>query len=204
MTGDPPPAPSPSLTAAADSYVRNGAPNQNQGYETILRIQASGNNRILVHIDQSAISSFVGSGALQSAKLRLYITENANNWGTTGRTLSVHRVLAPWTEIGATWNCPDDTNPINSAPDCSPDWEMTQSSQWPFELAPTATMLHTNGQAGWVEWDVTADVAAFLSGEAPNHGWILKKDLEGQPGQVSYSSKEGDFTPELEITLVEP
>jgi hypothetical protein len=61
--------------------------------------------------------------------------------------------------------------------------------------------LHVISLAGWVEWDVTADVAAFLSGAAQNNGWIIKKDNEGQPGQVSYSSREGEFKPELQITL---
>jgi hypothetical protein len=203
MTGAPPPPPSPTLTSAGDTYLKQGQPNQNQGYETILRVQASGNNRALVQIDQGAIEQFVGEGAIESAKLRLHITDNTNNWGG-GRPVNVHRMLMPWTEFGSTWNCPDDDNPVNTSPDCSPDWEMAQSSQWPFAATPTSSVLHTNGLTGWVEWDVTTDVEAFLSGAATNNGWIIKKDQEGEPGQVDYSSRQGQFRPELVIALQIP
>ena len=51
-------------------------------------------------------------------------------------------------------------------------------------------MLHTNGLRGWVDYDVTADVAAFLTG-TPNYGWLLKKTAEGASGRVDYASREG-------------
>ena len=51
-------------------------------------------------------------------------------------------------------------------------------------------MLHANGQTGWVDFDVTEDVAAFLAGE-PNFGWLLKKTEENQNGKVDYTSREG-------------
>jgi hypothetical protein len=200
----PPPPSSPTLTAVADTYVRSGQANQNQGYETVLHVQQSGDNRSLVRMDQASIAAYVGTGAVQTAKLRLYITDNANNWGTSGRVVSAHRLTVAWTEQGATWNCPNDTNPVNSSKDCTTDWEMSQSGPWPFVTAPSASILHSNNQLGWVEWDVTADVTAFLTGAAPNYGWIVKKELEGQTGSVDYSSREGSFKPELKITLTAP
>lgn len=203
VAGTPPP-PSPSLTSIADTYLRSGQANQNQGYETILRVQDSGNNRALFRIDQAAIAAFVGPGSLQSAKVRLYITDNGNNWGPAGRTVSVHRLTADWAEQEATWNCPNDTNPVNSSKDCNPDWNMTQSAQWPFVSSPTASLPITSNQAGWVEWDVTADVAAFLAGSSSNYGWIVKKDLEGQAGRVDFSSREGSFKPELSLVVSAP
>ena len=108
-----------------------------------------------------------------------------------------------WNETGATWNCPEDTDTGNSSPDCT-QWDMNDSSAWPFLEAPTQVTLHENNQTGWVEWDVTADVAAFLAGIAINHGWIVKKVDEGQNGRVDYSSREGAFAPELVITVNGP
>jgi hypothetical protein len=78
---------------------------------------------------------------------------------------------------------------------------MAQSASWPFATTPTAGVVHQNNQAGWVEWDVTANVAAFLAGTAPNNGWIVKKDQENESGRVDYSSRESNFKPELVLTV---
>lgn len=184
------------LTASADTYLRQGAPNQNQGAATFLLTQQSGQNRALVRIEQSEIAAHVGDGALVSATLELYIEHNANNWGSTGRTVDVHRLTANWTELGATWNCGIDANTANAQPDCSPQW-----NGGTFEAEATDSVLHTNGLTGWVQFDVTVDVEAFLTG-APNYGWLIKKNDEGQSGQVEYTSRQGTVGQEPRLTLV--
>jgi hypothetical protein len=126
-----------------------------------------------VGFDPSAITAAVGSGSLVSARLELFIASNAGNWGSEGRTVDAHRLTLPWTESGATWNCPTDANPANSAPDCAVQW-----AGGSFEEEPSDTVLHTNDLAGWVGFDVTADVDAFLAGgDLP--GWLVKKTEEG-------------------------
>ncbi len=201
--GAPPPPvqPGPVLTSSGDTFLTSGAANANHGYDTVMTVQSGGSNRALIHMDQAAIVSYTGSGILQSAKLRLYIASNGNNWGSAGRTVNVHRITQAWMEPTATWNCPNDTNPINSAKDCAPDWQMGQSAQWPF-AAPASGILHSNNQTGWVEWDVTSDVAAFLSGTVNNHGWIIRKDDESVTGQVDYSTREGANPPQLVLTVI--
>ncbi len=191
-----------SVFATADTYLKSGSPNKNQGTETILRTQDLGNNRALVRFDPAAIATAVGASTLTRARLRLHIVFNANNWGTNGRAVAVHRMLQAWTELGATWNCPDDTNTGNGTPDCTP-WVMTDSSQYPFLITPTDVIAHENNQLGPVEWDVTADVQAFLEG-ATHHGWLIKKTDEAESGKVEYSSREGAIVPELILTLDEP
>lgn len=42
---------------------------------------------------------------------------------------------------------------------------------------------------GVVEFDVTADVAAFLAG-APNEGWVLGKTNEERQGRIVLLSRE--------------
>jgi hypothetical protein len=184
------------LTAVADSYLKSGSANQNQGGESTLRIQASGNNRVLVRADPAAVDAAIGSGSLVSATLELFIQNNGNNWGSTGRTVGAHRVLAVWEELGATWNCPIDANLGNSQPDCAAQW-----SGGSFAGAPTSTRLHTNGLSGWVQFDVTADVAAFRAGTA-NHGWLLRKVMESEQGEVQYSSRSGAAGQAPRLTLV--
>lgn len=191
------PAPPPVINP--DTYLKKGTPNKNQGSETILRVRQSGPNRALVRFDQTDIENRVGAGTLLSAKLRLTIVSNGNNWGSTGGEVGVHRMTQTWTEYGATWNCPDDINTSNSSADCA-EWDMNGNTQFPFVVTPTATALQVNGQEGAVEWDVIADVQAFLAGTA-NHGWLVKKVEENQSGRMDYSSREGAFPPELVLEV---
>lgn len=79
------------LVARADTYLKQGQSNQNQGSAAFLRIQQSGNNRALVRFDQAEIAAQVEGGSLVSATLELYIEYNANNWGSSGRTVDAHR-----------------------------------------------------------------------------------------------------------------
>jgi hypothetical protein len=194
----PPPPTSSTFLSIGDTYLKEGQPNKNQGTEGILRIRQSGQNRSLVQFDQNAISSFVGTRSVTSATLRVYISLNSNNWGASGRDVGVHRLTSSWTELGATWNCPDDTNTGNNSPD-GVQWEMNNVSLWPFVSTASDIVVHTNGLVGWIEFDVTADVQGFLSGN-PNYGWLIKKTNEGQSGSVEYSSKDGANPPELIIT----
>jgi DNA-binding beta-propeller fold protein YncE len=180
-----------SLGTIADTYLRQGHPNQNQGGEEFLRVRADGNNRALVRFEQDAIEDALGSRPLASAKLRLYIADNHDNWGSSGREVTVHRMLAAWTEDGATWNSPDDQDTSNSKVDGNA-WEMggNDESEWPYAASATDSITHANGLLGWVEWDVTEDVEAFLSGSSTNHGWLVRKVEEGQAGRVEYDSRE--------------
>jgi hypothetical protein len=173
------------VPAAADTYLRSGSPNRNQGGESILRIQSSGHNRSLVSFDQAAISAAVADGSLASARLELFIEHNGDNWGASGRTVEARRLSVAWTEAGATWNCPADANPGNSGPDCAAQWDGGA-----FDEEPSDTILHVNGQAGWVSFDVTADVRSSLTG-APNHGWLVRKADEGLSGRVDYGARQG-------------
>jgi hypothetical protein len=68
---------------------------------------------------------------------------------------------------------------------------------------PTATALITNGLAGTVTWDVTADVQAFLAEAALNYGWIVKRTGRGQPGHIDFTSRESGLGPQLVITTID-
>ena len=92
------------FNASADTYVRSGSDNRNMGAGGFMNIQSSGNNRSLVRFDESALQSAIGNSVIVSAKLRLTITDNGNNWGTTGRTVAVYRLLTNWAEGNGTEN----------------------------------------------------------------------------------------------------
>src|SRR5262249_27256471 len=55
------------LSVSQDTYLRQGNPNQNQGSESILRLQESGNNRILLSVSSTDLQSAVGIHSVVSA-----------------------------------------------------------------------------------------------------------------------------------------
>lgn len=210
------------LGVSGDTYLRSGVPNTNEGGSSFLRVRASGDNRALVRFDQAALVATVGSGTLVSASLELSITANGDNWGASGRTISVFRLTKEWVEgngfvdgglppsrgsgEGATWACAVDSDIADVTKDCSgaTEWEMGMPSQpllHPWVEPSTATVLITNGLSGTVSFDVTADVQAFLSGSVPNDGWIVKKDVEGAAGLVELASREAGNGPRLVLTV---
>lgn len=157
-----------------------------------------------MRFDEQALEQAVGSSNIRSAKLRLYIASNADNWGSTGREVNVHRMTQTWSEAGATWNCPSDLDTSNSSANCDPGWDMGGATLPPFVIAPTKVILHQNSQRGWVEWDVTPDVRKFLSHQATNFGWIIRKDDEALAGQVDYASRETLNPPQLILNITLP
>jgi hypothetical protein len=56
----------------------------------------------------------------------------------------------------------------NALPDCATQWQGSS-----FLASATDSVLHTNELTGWVAFDVTSDVAAFLTG-TPYYGWLIK------------------------------
>ncbi len=209
------------LEPEADTYIRGGSDNTNEGSSTFLQLQSSGNNRSLLRFRQVELDSALGGGTLVSATLKLTITGNGDNWGSSGRTVDVHRMTANWAEgngrvngyspsdrgtgNGATWNCALDTDIANSAKDCtgSTEWIMSGSGTRPWNGTATSSQLVTNGQSGVLSFDVLSDIQAFASG-TPNHGWVLKKTAESDSGTASFGSRESASKPVLELVVDTP
>ena len=180
------------LEATQDSFIRQGAPDTNEGAGDGLRIQSTGKNRVLVSFDLSGILP----ASVTRARLILTISDLTDNWGPSGRAVSAHRLLSSWAEgnarmlggndrgtgPGVTWTCPTDSEIANQRADCSG----TEWTGGAYAVATGPAVIHTNGMAGAVEFDVTADV---VQGAAS--GWLISKDLEGQNGKVYYFSREG-------------
>jgi hypothetical protein len=217
-------APLPPLvfTSNADTYLRSGASNTNEGGNPYMRLQASGNNRALISFN-------LGQAPPQVSKATLYVTiaENAENWGNNlPRTVSAHRLLTGWTEgngtnsevphwaqfrgsgPGATWSCPTDTNVANQVADPLGGllWKGGNgktSGDPPFyapATAPGAGHDNTMGVGTVLAFDVTQDVL-----DGAEFGWLIKKDNESQSGKVTYYTREGalaEGNPLLQPTLV--
>jgi hypothetical protein len=184
------------LQASGDTYIREGAPNANEGTEAFLRVR-TGPNRSLVRFDHTQITAAVAGQVLISASLDLFVND-ANLWGP-GRVISAHRLTADWSEAGATWNCPIDGDPGNSVPDCPTQW-----AGGLFLASPTGSYTQTDALVSqYVSIDVSADVTAFLAG-TPNYGWVVRKELETQNGNVDYSSRDATANRPRLVLVVEP
>ncbi|HZP39973.1 MAG TPA: DNRLRE domain-containing protein [Candidatus Binatia bacterium] len=203
FAGVPPPAPCShrtTLSAVADTTVRRGQPNTPAGAEPLLFVREGDGNRALVRFDVAGVA-----GPVASAELTFTVAGAASSWGLAGRRLGVHRLTRPWSEASATWNCASDANPANVRPDCTgPDaWAMGSPNAPPWVEPATAEVQMANGRAGAVAFDVTADVAAVVAGQAANAGWILVKEDAGS-GRVDFAARESGTPPTLTIVTLEP
>jgi PKD repeat protein len=83
-----------SFTSIADSYTSSASPSGNYGTQTSVRVRASSTiNRAYLRFTVAGLD-----GAVQSAKLRLFVTDGSPQGGT------VRRTTGGWTETGLTWN----------------------------------------------------------------------------------------------------
>ena len=154
----------------------------------------------MIAFDQTRIEIAESGETFQSAKLRLYITDNGNNWGPNGRKIAIHSITQDWEEgngwntgnnisgdgSGVTWNCPIDSDISNNQDDCTNQWNGGS-----FTSIASDTVLITNDMINqFIEFDVTSDVQAYLDETANNFGWIIKKDNGPLNGSLEFASKE--------------
>jgi hypothetical protein len=190
-----------------DSFITKDRGNVNDGANPNLQVRRTDTQRTLIAFNQTDIAQASQGKKLQSATLKMFITENSNSWGS-GRTIELHLLRTGWTEgngtytlngfrgtgAGVTWNCPTDTNIANNDRNCSSRW-----SGGSFVSTITVKKTITNGLTGLIEFDVTKDVKAFLTG-SNNFGWIIKKTQEDKSGHVFFASGEATSNqPVLEL-----
>jgi len=198
---EPPPA-----AAIDDTYALRATRNTNEGASPFLAVGAKG-AQAFVRFDRD---DYDPNRNLQcapfTATLRLEILD-LRHFGA-GREVCVHRMLSDWAEgngwvarkpgppfrgsgPGATWSCAVDTQIANNAANCAPAWNL-QGGAPPYVAAPTSCVTLVDGQTGFVDFPVTADVLA-MTGGAGNFGWIVKKKTS-DPGEVRFHSREGTGT----------
>ena len=195
------------LNATADTSIRNGfiSANRNYGTESSLSI-----SRGLVIVDQDALATVIepfGGDYVISAKLRL--TVGSSIPFSLPRVLNVHRLLKPWSESGATWNCAIDSNPANTSLDCTgPTRWSSAGGDYDAAASGSAVLPLTIGQTAVVEIDVTEDVRAFKEHVQsnggfglPNHGWLLKPLVDLSLDVITLGSRESSTPPQLVLEI---
>jgi hypothetical protein len=186
-----------SRMATADSILAPSSKNLNDGANSLLVVDT---HRTVVAFDLTGVSPT----GISRVTLRLTLAEPATSWGSQGRLVSVHRLAMPlaegngqWFDLpssrtrgngpGVTWNCAVDSDIANTIANCGAPWNGGSTAAGPA----SASVLHTNGLTGPVEWDVTADVLQALSESAVSIQWLIRRAVESQNGRAIYHSKDG-------------
>jgi len=159
------------LYAAADNYADSKYPQLGTyGHGSTLYVGNSydhvqdvwGSERIYIRFD---ISSLPKGRMIQNATLRLWQFYAP----ASQQEYEVHRVLGEWKEGTENWNN-------------QPAWDSTATST---AVAPDRTEVA-------VEWDITRDVQAWLSGQAKNYGIMIKdaKEQRAKDASSGFWSRE--------------
>ena len=135
-----------------DTFVSQKEPNGNRGSAERMdvRNKAGGPSSdwerdALMRFDISDIPQFT---PIKAATLHLYYHDYWDN-DPAGRELTCHRVTDDWHESDVTWN-----------------------SRPSYVSDPTSGCTVPN-EYGWMQWDVTSDVQAFVNGQASDYGWQI-------------------------------
>ncbi len=168
------------LGASRDAWIDQANVNQNRGADSTFRVRPAGGSgqarRALVAFD---LASIPAGACIGSARLRLRLT----NVQPTSRSYGVHRLTQAWAEgtggagSGATWRTRDGAAP----------WEVAGGA---FVTTPSASTATGTTNGATLEWNVTADVAAFAGGTAPNHGWLIKDASDASGGEFRFASRQ--------------
>jgi len=135
--------------------------------------------RGFIQFDISSVQAMYGASTrVTSAYLDLNVRYNsASNHPDSNATYGVYRMLDSWNEnevtflekrAGVPWvgqqSCPWIGGPWNTGDEVA--------------LMPTDEIVISWGSSkwdsGWHQWDVTADLNAWLSGDANNYGWFMR------------------------------
>lgn len=186
----------PNAAAGLDTWITSVTPADANNYGTNTQLIAGRDSadrpyRGLLQFDLSSIS---GGATIASAILTLYYEAELN---ATDRDVSVHRGLVQWFEgvkngeppdalqNGSTWLLRN----ANGAVVWAGGAGGAAGSDWETVATDTTTIT---GTGLTFDWDVTADVAAWIGG-ANNYGWWIRGDttkLIGSADNVVFRNTE--------------
>jgi len=179
-----------------DSYVDENAPTTTNGSAATMNSQSRNNRnrRSYVSFDLTTCAPSLPSSAIVTgATLRLWVT--AIPAGTC-RTEDVFAVASAWTQSAITWNNQPFGTAINSPASGARTDSITIGSGAGCTIGSAAQ---------YVPWNVTANVANFVSGSATNFGWMIRDDAEGANGlgfTVTFSTSDAASVPQAPQLVV--
>jgi len=166
------------LTAVADSWTDQSAPARSFGRDDLLTARSSQGQNGRIYVAFD-LSSLPLGAAVISARLSLYAVTPP----PSQRTYSCLRVSSPWDEGSVSWGARPQTTSIYA----------------------TSTTVGTS--AGWVTWDVTAQVQRMLNGISEhawdNYGWEISDSNEDSTTAYAteFHSRETSETSKPTLTI---
>jgi hypothetical protein len=182
--------------AEQDSYVDENTPTTNYGSVATMNSQSRSNRnrRSYVSFDLTKCAPNVPSSAtVTSATLRLWVTAMP---AAACRTEDVFAVTSAWTQSAITWN----NQPFGAAINNPASGTRTDSV-----TVGTGAGCTIGSIGQYVPWNVTANVAGFVSGSAANFGWMVRDDVEGASGAgftVTLSTSDAGSVPQAPQLVV--
>ena len=179
-----------------DSYVDENAPTTTNGSAVTMNSQSRNNRnrRSYVSFDLTTCAPSVPSSAIVTgATLRLWATAIP---AATCRTEDVFAVTSAWTQSAITWNNQPFGTAINSPASGTRTDSITVGSGAGCTIGSAAQ---------YVPWNVTTNVANFVSGGATNFGWMIRDDAEGANGlgfAVTFSTSDAGSVPQAPQLVV--
>jgi hypothetical protein len=167
-------------TSVADTTVKQDGSGSNFGSATSMDVQVRSpgrDHRIYLRFDLTMCNPAISSSAnVGAATLRLWVS----GLPSSCRTYDVFKAPSGWEEGTITGlNQPFGTTENNPASDLATDTASLGSSPCGFT------------SAGYVTWNVTSDIQAFVSGTSSNYGWMIRDDDESASAiQGVFSTKE--------------
>lgn len=150
------------VSANADSYVREDQANTNFGNSGVLEVQSRHNQRNRRALVKFTLPSTPSNCSVTAATVRLNAASS-----TAGRTLQARRVTSAWTEGAVTWNL----QPTTTTTDMATTTSATGWRSW--SVAPQVQAMYAGSNNGFLIRDATEEtngpgqLQSFFSRTAP-------------------------------------
>ncbi len=163
----------PNQTNGVDTLIREDYPNNNFQAATGLTIGKTAGGKGLRALLQFNISSIPSTDTILNATVKVYL-EAAT--GSSNITISVYRIISPWTESGASWN-----NRTNSS--------LWSSAGGDYEITKIDSKIFLNSSGNYYNFTITKLARNWLNGTYNNYGIILiaQNASTGNFSQISSS-----------------
>jgi hypothetical protein len=182
------------FTPLYDAYVRFASPTNNYGTSTTLRVRAISGDSLRTYFKFNVTGL---SGTVQSAKLRLYVTDAGNDGGAVYVVSNNYQGnTTPWTENGLKWN----NAPLISGTALSLAGAVSLNSWIELEVTPA---VFGNGTYSFGMKNSSSDVV-FYSSKENTHVPELVIQTDSSPPSAptitSFTPTSGDAGSEVTIS----